>query len=96
MPAESEAKAKSMQSIHVRMVVMFVVIVTAVLALSGTYSQYKLREELEQRDAQLRKGVVTRLQISLPAALWNLDKPKVGSLLEAEMLVPQFGQAIGY
>ncbi|HEX8958043.1 MAG TPA: ATP-binding protein [Burkholderiaceae bacterium] len=78
-----------MQSIHVRMVVMFVVIVTAVLALSGTYSQYKLREELEQRDAQLRKGVVTRLQISLPAALWNLDKPKVGSLLEAEMLVPE-------
>ena len=89
MPAESEAKAKSMQSIHVRMVVMFVVIVTAVLTLSGTYSQFKLSEELEQRDAQLRKGVVTRLQISLPAALWNLDKPKVGSLLEAEMLVPE-------
>ena len=89
MPAESDAKIKSLQSIHVRMVVMFVVIVTAVLALSGTYSQYKLREELEQRDAQLRKGVVTRLQISLPAALWNLDKPKVGSLLEAEMLVPE-------
>jgi signal transduction histidine kinase len=89
MPAESEAKAKSMQSLHVRMVVMFVVIVTAVLALSGTYSQYKLSEELDQRDAQLRKGVITRLQISLPAALWNLDKPKVGSLLEAEMLVPE-------
>ncbi|MBV8633227.1 MAG: HAMP domain-containing protein [Burkholderiaceae bacterium] len=78
-----------MQSIHVRMVVMFVVIVTAVLGLSGTYSQFKLSEELEQRDAQLRKGVLTRLQISLPAALWNLDKPKVGSLLEAEMLVPE-------
>ena len=89
MPAESNAKAKSMQSIHVRMVVMFVVIVTALLTLSGTYSQLKLSDELEQRDAQLRKGVMTRLQISLPAALWNLDKPKVGSLLEAEMLVPE-------
>lgn len=89
MPAETEGKAKSMQSIHVRMVVMFVVIVTAVLTLSGTWSQFKLSEELEQRDAQLRKGVITRLQISLPAALWNLDKPKVGSLLEAEMLVPE-------
>ena len=89
MTAQSNAKAISMQSIHVRMVVMFVVIVTAVLALSGTYSQVKLREELEQRDAALRKGVVTRLQISLPAALWNLDKPKVGSLLEAEMLLPE-------
>ena len=78
-----------MKRIHVRLVVMFVVIVTIVLTLSGTYSQFKLNEELEQRDAQLRKGVITRLQISLPAALWNLDKPKVGSLLEAEMLVPE-------
>ncbi|HEY8023518.1 MAG TPA: HAMP domain-containing sensor histidine kinase [Burkholderiaceae bacterium] len=89
MPDDQKGKAKSMQSIHVRLVVMFVVIVTIVLTLSGTYSQLKLREELEARDAQLRKGVITRLQISLPAALWNLDKPKVGSLLEAEMLVPE-------
>lgn len=75
-----------MHRIHVRLVVMFVVIVTVILSLSGTYSQYQLSKELEQRDSQLRQGVVTRLQISLPAALWNLDKPKVDSLLEAEML----------
>lgn len=75
-----------MHRIHVRLVVMFVVIVTVILSLSGTYSQYQLSRELEQRDAQLRQGILTRLQISLPAALWNLDKPKVDSLLEAEML----------
>jgi len=75
-----------MHRIHVRLVVMFVVIVTVILALSGTYSQYQLSKELDQRDVQLRQGAITRLQISLPAALWNLDKPKVDSLLEAEML----------
>jgi signal transduction histidine kinase len=84
-----KGKAKTMQRIHVRLVVMFVVIVTIVLTLSGTYSQFKLADELQARDEQLRKGVITRLQISLPAALWNLDKPKVGSLLEAEMLLPE-------
>lgn len=78
-----------MHRIHVRLVVMFVVIVTVILSLSGTYSQYQLNKELEQRDAQLRHGIVTRLQISLPAALWNLDKPKVDGLLEAEMLPPE-------
>jgi two-component system NtrC family sensor kinase len=75
-----------MHRIHVRLVVIFVVIVTVILTLSGTYSQYQLSQQLEQRDIQLRKGAITRLQISLPAALWNLDKPKVDSLLEAEML----------
>jgi len=75
-----------MHRIHVRLVVMFVVIVTVILSLSGTYSQYQLSKELDQRDVQLRQGAITRLQISLPAALWNLDKPKVDSLLEAEML----------
>jgi signal transduction histidine kinase len=65
---------------------MFVVIVTAVLAISGTYSQHKLSNQLEIRNRQLRQSVLTRLRISLPAALWNLDKAKVDSLLEAEML----------
>ena len=32
---------------------------------------------------------MTRLQISLPPALWNLDKAKVDSLLEAEMLAAE-------
>jgi len=78
-----------MHRIHVRLVVMFVVIVTVILTLSGAFSQYQLSQELERRDAQLRHGVITRLQISLPSALWNLDKPKVDSLLEAEMLPPE-------
>jgi signal transduction histidine kinase len=68
---------------------LFVVIITFVLAVSGTYSQYRLGNELEQRNSQLWQGVVTRLQISLPPALWDLDQMKVDSALEAEMLLPE-------
>lgn len=68
---------------------MFVVIVTAVVAISGVYSQSKLSADLEQRDRQLRQSVVARLQISLPPALWNLDKSKVDSLIDAEMIAPE-------
>ncbi|UUZ52667.1 hypothetical protein LP419_25795 [Massilia sp. H-1] len=33
--------------------------------------------------------MLTRLQISLPSALWDLDKSKVDSIVEAEMLPPE-------
>lgn len=75
-----------MHSIHVRLNLLYVVIATVVLAISGSYSQYKLSQELESRHAELRRGVISRLQSSLPLALWNLDKDKLGSLLEGEML----------
>lgn len=75
-----------MHGIRIRLYVLFVLIVSMVLAISGTYAQYKLNRELEDRYSQLRVGVVTRLQISLPSALWDLDKAKVTSILEAEML----------
>jgi two-component system, NtrC family, sensor kinase len=78
-----------MHRIYIRLIVMFVVIVTVVLAISGTYSQFELRKQLELRDSQLRQSVLARLQISLPPALWNLDKAKVDSLIEAEMIAPE-------
>ncbi|PRC91880.1 sensor histidine kinase [Solimicrobium silvestre] len=78
-----------MHRIYLRLIAIFVVIVTVVLTISGTYSQYKLSERLEMRDSQLRLSVLARLQISLPPALWNLDKSKVDSLLESEMIAPE-------
>ena len=78
-----------MRRIQFRLKILFVIIITFVLAVSGTYSQYKLRNELEQRNSQLWQGVVTRLEISLPSALWDLDQRKVNSVLEAEMLMPE-------
>ncbi len=78
-----------MFSIQNRLKLLFVVIVTVVLAISGTYTQYSLGKELEARDNNLRQGVLTRLQISLPSALWDLDKSKVDSIVAAEMLPPE-------
>jgi two-component system NtrC family sensor kinase len=72
-----------------RLTLLFVVIVTLVLAVSGSYAQYSLAQELEAGHMRLRDGVLTRLQTSLPAALWDLDKAKVNSIVRAEMLPPE-------
>ncbi|MDC8758791.1 sensor histidine kinase [Janthinobacterium fluminis] len=78
-----------MVRIQVRLTLLFVVIVTLVLAISGSYTQYSLSQELELRSQRLREGVLTRLQTSLPSALWDLDKSKVDSIVAAEMLPPE-------
>ena len=78
-----------MVSIQVRLTLLFVVIVTLVLGISGSYTQYTLSQELESGSARLRSGVLTRLQTSLPSALWDLDKSKVDSIVAAEMLPPE-------
>ncbi|MES2900409.1 MAG: ATP-binding protein [Pseudomonadota bacterium] len=78
-----------MFSIQNRLKLLFVVIVTVVLTISGAYTQYSLGKELEASNMNLRQGVLTRLQISLPSALWDLDKSKVDSIVAAEMLPPE-------
>ena len=78
-----------MVRIQVRLTLLFVVIVTLVLAISGSYTQYSLGKELESGSRRLREGVLTRLQTSLPSALWDLDKSKVDSIVAAEMLPPE-------
>ncbi len=78
-----------MFGIQGRLTFLFVVIVTLVLAISGTYAQYSLSHELETSNLRLRQGVLTRLQTSLPSALWDLDKAKVDNIVAAEMLPPE-------
>jgi signal transduction histidine kinase len=78
-----------MAGIQGRLTLLFVVIVTLVLAVFGSYAQYSLGQELEAGHRRLREGVLTRLQTSLPAALWDLDKTKVNSIVRAEMLPPE-------
>ena len=78
-----------MFSIQGRLKLLFVVIVTTVLSISGTYAQLSLGKDLESSYRRLCEGVLTRLQISLPAALWDLDKAKVDTILDAEMLPPE-------
>jgi len=89
LPAANRPQGGMMFSIQSRLKLLFVVIVTLVLAISGAYTQYSLGKELEGSNQRLRQGVLTRLQISLPSALWDLDKSKVDSIVEAEMLPPE-------
>ena len=76
-----KAHAHAMFSIQSRLKLLFVVIVTTVLTISGSYAQYSLGKELEMSYQRLCEGVLTRLQISLPAALWDLDKTKVDTIV---------------
>ncbi len=78
-----------MFGIQGRLTCLFVVIVTVVLGISGSYAQYNLAHELEINNQRLRDGVLTRLQTSLPSALWDLDKVKVDNIVAAEMLPPE-------
>lgn len=75
-------------SIRFRLKALFIVVVTVVLAISGTYSQYKLNQELEARFKQLADGIVTRLQTSMPVTMWDFDKTKGSSIIDAEMFQP--------
>src|SRR5471032_2891674 len=74
---------------QVRLTLLFVVIVTLVLGISGSYTQYTLSRDLEADSARLRTGVLTRLQTSLPSDLWDLDKSKLYRIVASEMLPPE-------
>jgi two-component system, NtrC family, sensor kinase len=78
-----------MQSIRVRLKVLFVVIVTLVLLVFGLVSQATLARELDERNTEFQNGVITRLQISLPTPMWDLATEAVGEILAAELRPPE-------
>lgn len=82
-----------MHSIRVRLNILFLVVVTTTLAASGTYSYHQLQQALESRYQELQQGMLTRLQINLPAVLWDFDFAKALLIIDAEML-PQEVQGI--
>ncbi|MBI3286181.1 MAG: HAMP domain-containing histidine kinase [Burkholderiales bacterium] len=78
-----------MYTLRLRLITLFIAIVTLTLGLFGAYSQYQLARTLEAQFAQLQHGVLTRLQINLPEALWYLDDAIANSIIESEMLTEQ-------
>lgn len=78
-----------MHTLRLRLITLFVAIVTLTLGLFGAYSQYQLSKNLEMQFSQLKQGVQTRLQINLPEALWLLDESMANSIIESEMLSGQ-------
>lgn len=75
-----------MNSIRFRLIVLFIVVTTTTLAAFGIYAQFLLSRELELRFVQLQNETVSRLAISAPRTIWDLDPAGARSVLHAEML----------
>jgi len=74
-----------MVSIRLRLIALFVLLVTVTLAGFGAYSQLRLSRELEQRFTDRQKEALIRLKTSLPTALWNYDKAQTERIIQAEL-----------
>ena len=74
-----------MVSIRLRLVALFVLLVTVTLAVFGIYGQVRLSRELEQRFSDRQKEALIRLKTSLPTALWNYDKAQTERIIQAEL-----------
>lgn len=75
-----------MHSIRIRLIVLFIVMTTSILAAFGIYAQGLLSHELELRFEQLQKETINRLTISLPRPLWDLNPASAHRILSAEIL----------
>jgi len=78
-----------MKSIRVRLIGLFVLLVTVILGGFGLYEQMRLSQALEQQFAQRQIETLARLKTSLPTALWNYDAPMAGRIIRAEMEQPE-------
>lgn len=74
-----------MMSIRLRLIALFVMLVTVTLAGFGAYGQLRLSRELEQRFTDRQKEALIRLKTSLPTALWNFDKAQTERIIRAEL-----------
>lgn len=80
--------------ISVRLIVIFVSITTVLVAMLGAFSYTSSKRMLEQQLNDQIHRAVGRLQIALPAPLWNFDTKQIDSLLDAEMGDPAISAII--
>ncbi len=74
-----------MVSIRLRLVALFVLLVTVTLAAFGVYGQLRLSRDLERQFLDRQKEALIRLKTSLPTALWNYDKAQTERIIQAEL-----------
>lgn len=75
-----------MYSIRLRLIVLFIVLTTSVLATFAVYAQFQLADELESRFQHLQKETMQRLTAVTPQSLWDLSVDNARSVIAAEML----------
>ncbi|MDP3813885.1 sensor histidine kinase [Pseudomonas sp.] len=82
------------RSIGFRLNVLFVLLVTLLLAGSGAWAYWRLDTQLNQDYRQARSNLQQRLQINLVNPVWNLDSLTLAENLSAELQSPVLGIAV--
>ncbi|HLA30516.1 MAG TPA: HAMP domain-containing sensor histidine kinase [Pseudomonas sp.] len=82
------------RSIGFRLNVLFVLLVTLLLAGSGGWAYWRLDAQLNQDYRQARSNLQQRLQINLVNPVWNLDSLTLAENLSAELQPPVLGIAV--
>lgn len=80
--------------ISVRLIVIFVSITTLLVSLFGVFSYVSSKRTMEQQLNEQVRRAVSRLQIGLPAPIWNFDAKQLDTLLDAEMGDPSIAAII--
>jgi signal transduction histidine kinase len=75
-------------SIGFQLNALFVLLVTAVLSVSGALTYWSSSQQLNQQYAEARNALQERIQINLPLPIWNMDMTLLGHNLTAELKQP--------
>jgi methyl-accepting chemotaxis protein len=73
------------KSISVKLNLLFVAIVTLVLAGFGTFNYSRTQEQLRSERREAIEQLKDRLALSLPVAVWNFDQPQADSIVRSEI-----------
>lgn len=82
---ENTMNNNTLNSISVRLTLLFVLVITTVLAISGAISYASTRSDLEASLEENARNAVERIQTNLSVPLWNFDQPVMLSTLSAEL-----------
>lgn len=75
-------------SIKLKLNVSFVLIISLLLGLSGAYSYFQQKEQLENQFSQQINASISRLANSLPEPVWNYDTDLAANIIQSEMSSP--------
>ncbi|MDP5240972.1 methyl-accepting chemotaxis protein [Uliginosibacterium sp. 31-16] len=75
----------NLNSISTRLILLFVVIITTLLAISGSISYLSTKHSLESALEEDASNAVARIQTNLSMPLWNFDQPVMAATLKAEL-----------
>lgn len=75
----------ALHSIRLRLIGLYVLVVTVTLVAVGTYAQLLLSRELELEFSERQNALLLRLATSLPSSIWNYDVAQSKRIVDAEL-----------